>query len=932
MKSCSVLLLMLTINLISAAQIKKGIVRGQLTDSMGKQQVSSATVSLINAKDSSLVTFTRTDSTGNFYFEQLALGKYSLSASQVNFYPQWKNFELTSNQAGIDLGNIIMKDKSLMNAVMVLSQRPPVVVNGDTLEFNAEAFKTKPNAVVEDMLKKMPGIQVDKDGNISVNGKKINRVLVNGKDFFNGDPKMATRNLPADAIDKVQVFDKLSDQVAFTGMDDGNAEKTINLKLKKDKKNAAFGKASIAAGTAGRYDGQFNINKFNNDQQLSVIGMSNNTNRQGFSIMDMLNFTGQTKKMMSGGGGRMIITSNNDDEFGLPVAGINNNKGINTTTATGFNYNDTWNKSTEVNASYFYNNLAINNEQLTNRQNILPGNNFNAVQSNSSNNKTIANRLNFSTDHRIDSFNSIKLTSLIGYQETDKSNNSSYNSFIPGGKKLNSGITNTSAGSNGYNTSNNLLLRHKFNKRGRTLSANLAMQYNDSRSNGKQYSINNFFVNDTIGKIDTLNQLIKINSITQSYGANISYTEPLGKRALLEFRANYNSNSGELDRKTYDYDQQSKKHDAVNNLLSNAFENNYNYAGAGVSLRVQKKKYGFSAGSNLQYSILKSHLKDSLFQIRQTAADILPLANFNYNFNRTKSLRIDYTTATNQPSVSQLQPVQNLGDPLNITQGNPSLKQSYSHNVSLQFFNGNPSKQKNLFVFVNYTATQHAIVNSDAINNGIRTTTYTNADGVYNINGNIDRGFKMKLLNSRIDLGVNINYNHSINFIDNNKNMTGNLSMTPRLSLNYNYKELLDVTAEVRLSYNEARYSLQPALNNNYWRQEYSIDASINLPAGFSISNDISYSAFTGRSNGYNTNIVLWNATASKQVLKNKKGEIKFSAFDLLNQNIGVDRNANINYVEDVQYKTLQRYFTAGFTYSLQKTLNGGPRAVIRTF
>ncbi|HEX2682646.1 MAG TPA: carboxypeptidase-like regulatory domain-containing protein, partial [Ferruginibacter sp.] len=312
---------------ITAAAQKKTIsVTGHLVDTLQAQHVAEATVSLVNTIDSSLVAFTRSDSAGNFSFHQLKPGKYRLSASQVNFHPFWQVFEAKDD---VVLGKLYMKDRSIMETVSITSQRPPVVVNGDTLEFNAEAFKTKPNAVVEDMLKKMPGVEVEKDGTIRVNGKRISRVLVNGKDFFNGDPKMATRNLAADAIDKVQVFDKQSDQSEFTGIDDGNKTPTINLQLKKDKKNAAFGKASIAGGTKGRYDGQFNVNKFNGDQQMSAIGMANNTNRQGFSIMDMLNFTGQAKKMMSGGGARIVInTDNNNDEFGLPVAGLNNNQGI----------------------------------------------------------------------------------------------------------------------------------------------------------------------------------------------------------------------------------------------------------------------------------------------------------------------------------------------------------------------------------------------------------------------------------------------------------------------------------------------------------------------------------------------------------------------------------------------------------------------------
>lgn len=930
MKQTLFLLSFLLVAMTSKAQ--KATVKAQLVDSMQKQQLSNATVSLMNAADSSLIAFTRTNDDGSFYFDQLKTGRYRLSASQVNFHPRWKNFEISANDETIDLGPIFMKDKSIMETVSVMSQRPPVVVNGDTLEFNAEAFRTKPNAVVEDMLKKMPGVEVDKEGNIKVNGKRISRVLVNGKDFFNGDPKIATRNLPADALDKIQVFEKQSDQAAFTGVDDGNAQTTLNLKLKKDKAKAVFGKVSAAAGNDGRYDGHFNLNKFDDGKQLSAIGMANNTNRQGFSIMDMLNFTGQNRRMMSGGGGSVMITTGSPADFGLPIAGVNNNQGITSTTAGGLNYSDTWKKRTEVNASYFYNNITTDNERLTNRQNILPGNNFTYLQHSNSTNTTISNRFNFSADHRIDSFNSVKLTSLLGYQQGEREGLNIYESFVPNNKQLNDGYSKTSSTSNGYNIENSLLYRHKFAKRGRTIAATGTMQYNNSKGKAAQDAINNFYNNGSINQRDTLNQQSTINSITQGYGLNINYTEPLSKKALLEFRGFYNANNGQLDRKTYDYNKSSGKHDQMNKMLSNAFENNYNFTGGGASFRTQRKKYGYSIGANMQYAALNSHLKDSTFSIKQNFVDLLPLANFNYSFSRTKNIRLDYSTATTQPSASQLQPVQNVSDPLNITQGNTALKPSYTHTLNVQFFNANPSKRKNLFAFASYTATQNAIVNSDVISNGSRVSTPVNASGVYNINGNIDRGFRWKALNTRVGLGLFANYNHAVNFINGEKNNTGNFSIAPRLTANYTYKELLDINLEARISYNDADYSLQPVLNNKYWRQVYDLDITVTLARGLTISTDATYTAYTGRSTGYNTNVALWNAAISKQVFKNKKGEIKLSAFDLLQENIGIDRNGNANYIEDVQYKILQRYFTAGFNYNLQRPTKGGPTAVIRTF
>jgi hypothetical protein len=912
-------------------QKKAVTVTGQLTDSLQKQQLQNATVSLMNGKDSALIAFTRTDESGRFTFNNVVPGEYRLNASHVNFHQQWKNFRVTGATNDQALGRVVMRDKSLLADVTVLTARPPVVVNGDTLEFNAEAFKTKPNAVVEDMLKKMPGVEVGKDGSIKVNGKVINRVLVNGKDFFNGDPKMATRNLPADALDKVQVYDKASDQAAFTGMDDGNSEKTINLKLKKDKSNAAFGKTTAAAGTNERFDGQFNLNKFKGNRQLSAIGMANNINKQGFSLMDMLNFSGQNKKMMSGGGG--IVIHSTGDEFGLPIEGINNSQGITRTIAGGINYSDTWNKKTEVNMSYVYNNLTVNNTRNSVRQNVGSVNNFISIQDRQSTNKSVGNRINFSIDHRINSFNSLKLTSMAGYQEGAAAAYNTYRSFEAEGlKPINDGFSRTHTATDGYTINNNLLYRHKFAKKGRTFSLTGSTQYNNSNGKSDLNSINDYFIAGAITAIDTINQVTRVRSITDAYGLSASYTEPLSKRTLLEFRSSYNTSTGKLDRKTYDYNNGSGKHDVMNKNGSSAFENEYDYGGVGTSFRMQQKKFNLSAGANLQRGILKSHLTDSAFSVKQSFTNLMPLATFNYNFSKFKNIRLDYTTSTRQPSAQQLQPVRDNSDPLYIRQGNPNLKQEYSHNIGIQYFNAIPAKQQNLFAFLSLYTTKHTIVNSDAISaTGVRTSQPVNGDGAYSMMGNVSRGFGVSKWKTRFTYGGNVNYNKSVNFIDNKKNTTGNLSFTPQVSAQYAYKQVLDISLAAKYTINKAKYSLQPRFNNKFSQLRYDLDATLTLPRGFTIYNDVSYSSFAGREDGFNPTITIWNASLSKLVLKNKKGEIKLSVFDLLRQQNGIDRTTNFTYIEDVRYQALQQYYTLGFTYSLQKSsATGGIKTMIR--
>jgi hypothetical protein len=422
---------------------KNTIVKGTVYDTLSKKGLSYATVSLVNAKDSTLISFMRVDSTGHFIMKQVSKGKYLLSTSYVGFMPVWKDITV-NNEEEIDLGNITLTDVNIASNVTVQSKRPPVVINGDTLEFNSENFKTQPNAVVEDLLKKLPGVTVDADGTVRVNGQRVSRVLVNGKDFFNGDPRMATKNLDADAIDKVQVFDKKSDRAEFTGVDDGNSQKAINLKLKKDRDNAVFGRVAAGAGENERYDGQTNINKFKGDKQMSLIGMGNNTNKQGFSISDVMNFTGELGRGMRNGSGISIRMGGNDDPGnGLPVTGLGQNQqGVAETFAGGLNYNNNWNKKTDLNASGILSDIHLVTDRGTERQYLFPGNNY-TYSSNSSSVRDIKQqRVNFALDQKIDSFTSLKITPSLTFQQQKNKSYSSYLSQNTGKVKLNDGYNN----------------------------------------------------------------------------------------------------------------------------------------------------------------------------------------------------------------------------------------------------------------------------------------------------------------------------------------------------------------------------------------------------------------------------------------------------------------------------------------------------------
>ena len=926
-------LLLLSFTATLSAQERTPAIKGSVYDTAVNRGMAYATVSIVNAKDSTLISFVRADSSGNFRIPSLSKGKYLLSASYVGYVPLWREIEMPEG-GHLDMGRLIMTDLTHAGDVTVTARRPPVTINNDTVEFNAENFKTAPNAVVEDMLKKMPGMTVDPDGTVRVNGQRINRVLVNGKEFFTGDPKLATRNLDADAIDKVQLFDKKSDRAQFTGVDDGQSEKTLNLKLKKDRNNALFGRVTAGAGTKERYDGQTNINKFNGDQQLSFLGMANNTNRQGFTLSDVLNFSGDLSRGLRSGGGGITIRTIGGDDNGLPVTGVGQNQqGVARTIAGGVNYNNNWNQKTDLNTSGMMSDIHLNTDRSTNRQNLAGNGGFNYQSNSNTARNSKQQRWNAAIDQKIDSFAAIKFTPLITAQQNDSRSHNSFVSTDNSNAKLNEGFTDNRTHSEALNMGGTVLYRQRTNKKGRTVSATLTANYNDSKQNGDLNTKNTYYNAGVFLKDSIINQKNTRNAVTRNFGLNVAYTEPIGKRSLLEATAFYNANSGESDRRTYDYNNGSGKYDQENLLLTNDFRNRYNYGGGSLNIRSNQPKFTFSGGATMQSSILESINNTNNNTIRQSFTDVLPNASFQYRFASSRSLSLNMSTSITQPSTSQLQPIKDISDPLNIYTGNPQLKRSYAQSVSLNYFSTNTYTQRNFFAFINLLKTNNAIVNSDQITNGIRTSMPVNADGTLFLFGNMSTGFAVKKLRSRFEVGVGSNYTKTISFLNGQQNNIENMSISPSFTWSFSKENVLDLQASARLNISKAKYSLQPQFGTNYLQQTYNMDATAYLPFGFILNNTFNYTVNSGRADGFNIQVPFWNASLAKGFLKGKRAEVKLSVFDLLNKNQGINRSANQNYIEDTRYNVLQRYFLLGFTYRLNKAASSArPGVVIRTF
>ena len=896
-------------------------INGMVIDSVLKKPLNSATISLANAKDSSLLSFTRSEDDGYFEVKNVKAGKYLLSISYIGYEHLWLSLTVGAN-AKVDLGNIYLMDASKMTTVTVTARRPPVVINNDTVEFNSENFKTVPNAVVEDLLKKMPGIEVDKSGAITVNGKTVTKVFVNGKEMFTGDPKMATKNLAADAIDKIQIYDRKSDQAMFTGIDDGSEETAINLKMKKDRNNSTFGKLSAGGGTPERFDASGNVNRFNNDMQLSLIGAANNTNRQGFSNGDISSFSG------AGGGGRGgggITISFNGGGGGTD----NNAQGIATTLSTGVNYSNVFNdKKTDFNANLAVSDVERNNNSKSFTQNLTPGNSFNRSSISNSISDNQQQKFGSVIDHKVSESFSFKFTPNITRQHNTSVSNSETITSLTDGTITNEATTNSTSATDALNASSNLLLRKKFAKKGRTISSTITNSYNESTSNGTQFTEQLYYAGGAVVNDSILDQVNIRKGNTTAYSANVVYTEPITKKSLLEFNAYLNKSIGSSRREVRDNNT-----GLLNTNLSNEFNSDYTYTGGGINFRANQKKFNFSTGFSLQNTNLKGENVSKNTKLSQDFQDILPTATFQYNFSQTKNLNINYRTSTQQPSITQLQPVLDQSNINYQSIGNPDLKRSYVHNLNLRYFASKILAQKNFFATLNASTTNNSIVNKDSVlpSRVIRSTP-VNVNGAYRINGALNYGFGIKKIYSRFNFGINGGFNNNISYANGLLNTIVTKSAGPSFSYTFQLEEVIDIDLSTRYSFSKTNNAINAGLNTNYLTKVFSADVTNYLPFNFILNQSMNYTVNSGRAAGFNTAVPIWNVSISKYFMKNKRAELKMSAFDLLNKNIGISRNVSQNQIVDQEYNVINQYFLLSFTYSLQKSglANKGRAMTIR--
>jgi hypothetical protein len=885
-------------------------------------RLSGSLVILVRMRDSSKVDYRTSGMKGEFMFDKISRGRFRLEITYIGFENYTQEVFIGGKPESI-VNIVLIPTATSLGGVEIKGTAERAEQKGDTTQYNATAFKVTQDATTEDLVKKMPGITIE-NGTVKAHGEDVKRVLVDGKQFFGEDPSVTLKNLPAEVVDKIQVFDKLSDQAAWSGFDDGSGQKTINIVTRNAKNSGQFGKFSAGYGTDDRYLLGANVNFFKDQRKITLLGMSNNVNQQNFSADDVIGSgTGGRSQGMPGGRGGSSFQ-------------VGPSSGIFSTHALGFNFTNAWGKKLTLNASYFWNKGQNTTNKQLNRQYILGSEKsqyYNEISNSVTNNSN--HRMNMRIEYNPDSSNSFILTPRFSIQNNQAN---SYTGAITGmdpqftpANLVNESVNNNDNNANGYNFNNEFLYRYKFHKKGRTASINLATGVTSRYRENYLSSLSDFYQQTRSQSNDTIKQYGKTLSDGYSYSANLVYTEPLGKSSQLQFNYNLSSSQNTNDKKTYNYSFEQQQYNLFDTLLSNIYDNGYLTHRAGFGYLYQTEKANLNAGITYQYAELKGNTSFPAMDSTQISFNsILPNLMFNYKFTKFTNLRITYRVSTNSPSTSQLQKVIDNSNPLLLTTGNPELKQEIRHFAMSRFSHSNKDKTSNLFGMLFFQRIQNyignstlvsandTIINGQTINRGTQLSMPVNLDGAWNGRILTTIGFPVKPIKSNLNFNTGFSYNRLPSLINTRANFSNTYGINVGAVLSSNISEKIDFSLTYNINYNIVDNTIQPQLNNNYFFQIGSVTFNWEFWKGFFIQNSVTYQNYNGISSNINDQYTLWNFNLGKKIFKNKSGEIKLSCYDILDQNKSLNRSVTDTYIEDSNTQVLQQYFMLAFTYSLR--------------
>ncbi|RYY61820.1 MAG: TonB-dependent receptor [Chitinophagaceae bacterium] len=900
-------------------------IKGKLLDLTESRPLAGARLNLRSIRDTTNVRNVVADSMGVFRFTSIPVDSFYITVYFIG-YEEYRQIVATSDSLpDQDLGTLfIPKSTTELTGVTVAAKTPPTQQKGDTIQYNASQYKVNPDATVEDLVKKAPGITVGRDGTVTAQGEQVRKVTIDGKDFFGDDASAALRNLPADIVDKIQVFDRLSDQAQFTGVDDGNAQKSLNIVTKAGLKNGQFGRFFAGYGTDDRYQAGGNVSFFKGDRRISFVGLSNNINQQNFGSQDLLGVTssgsgrgGQQGGGRPGGGGQ--------GNFQIPQQ-----NGISKTNSIGVNYGDKWGKKVDIAGSYFFNNSTLDNNRDANTRNFVKPDSVLVRQENSaSHTENFNHRASLRIEYRIDSSNTVIVTPSFSFQR-NKARSSSFqtNAYELENGFLSSAENNRYNVNSGFSFNNNILFRHQFAKRGRTISFNFNQSFNDRDGFTYQES----YTTNASAKNDSVIQYSDNMTRGRTLSANIIYTEPVGKGQL---QLNYNPSvtKNKADKETYSYDRAGGTgYTVFNPSQSNDLDNDYNTQSTGLTYRIGDRDKQFAVGMNYQYSTLESDQQlPFVSKISRNFSNFLPNLQWRTKISPRSSIRVFYRSGVNAPSVNQLQDVLDISNPLSVSRGNTDLKQQYTHTLNARYTFTNTQLGQSLFANVFLQKTNDYVTNAiyTAFNDSILTPEFTltrggqlyqpvNLDGYYNLRSMVAFGQPVAFIKSNVNLNAEFRYSRTPGFSNNVSTITNVYYYSGGVGVASNISEYIDFNLAYNVGYSRSNNTLQPDRVITSVLRVAALQFNLLSKKGWFLQNDLSNQVNSGLSDGFNQNFWLWNMGAGKKFLANRRAELKLSVFDLLGENQSITRTLENTEIRDERNTVLQRYFMLTFTYNLK--------------
>ncbi len=913
-------------------------ISGKVTDKKDASPLISVSVLAVNTADTSQKNGGVTDIDGNFSIAGFAAGNYKITFNYLGY----KSLEriVAVSDKDVPLGSMQMESVTKeLKSVTVKDKQVRAQQKGDTSQFNADAYKTNPDATGEDLVSKMPGITSDNTG-VKVNGESVQQILVDGKPFFGNDPSLAIKNLPAEVIDKIQIFDKLSDQAQFTGFDDGNSQKTMNIITRRNKSEGVFGKVYAGYGTDDRYIAGGNLNIFKGDRRISILGLSNNVNQQNFSTEDILGAVGSSGQNRGGGRGGPGRGGSGGNSGGNPANNfiVGQQGGIAATSAFGLNYSDNWGKKVKISGSYFFNNMdnisrsGLTRDYFSSKESVT-----NYTENNTSEAVNTNHRFNARLEYTIDTSNSITFTPSLSLQQYNATSSSNATNSIGG--VLQSVTTNNNPADNtGYNSSGNLLYQHKFGKPRRTLSFNVNAAVNEKSGDGGNYSSNQFYDTVTVSTVRDQRYDLYNNGTTLS--TNLSYTEPIGEKGQLQFSYNPSYSESSSDKETYSKNL-AGEYANRDTLFSNKYSNTYITQKGGINYRVGDQKGHFNIGANVQQATLDGRQEfPNPFHLERKFTNVLPNASYNFRYADGRNLRVMYRTNTNVPSVTQLQNVIDISNPLLLRTGNLGLAQAFEQTFIVRYGITKAKSGKNFFLNVyanntsDYIGTATYIPTKDSlfadtvtntvigIRRGSQLSRPVNLDGYWAARFFITYGMPIGVIKSNLNVNGGFNFTRTPGQINSLTNYASNYVPNFGIVLGSNISEKLDFTLSYSGNYNIVNNTIQAQANNNYYNHAATFRINWIFLENFVLNTNITNNYYTAFSGSGDQSFYLWGAYLGYKFFK-KSLEARVSVYDILNQNTSISRTVTETYIENTNTQVLKQYFMFQLTYTIRKFKGG---------